>query len=120
MIRDGEKLLLSFDIGSVPWKYVESDDSIEDEMTEAQGIMRADRQVVYVNRSETPPEGYEYVFFHEAGHAVFFTTGVKEALKQITGFEGDKCTQLEEFLMSNLMHAMYDTLKRNGWLKIPL
>ncbi len=119
-VRKGEKLLLEPIICGVPWKIIESTDSIEDELTCAQGVTRPDKQCCYVNSVETPPEGLEFVCVHELGHAVMFTSGGKEALRQITRFGDSRCEQLEEFIVGGFLHAFWDTLKRNGWLKIPI
>jgi len=120
MIRRGEKLLLQANIGGVPWRLLESDGKIEKELKNEQGICKTDRQICYINREETPAEGYEFVGAHEIGHAVVFTIGGREGLEQITGLSGDKIDKLEEYIVCVLFHGLWDTYKRNGWLSIPL
>ncbi len=120
MLRRGEKLLRNANIGGVPWSFVESDSKIEKELKNRQGICKPDRQIIYINREETPVEGYEHVGAHEAGHAAIFTIGGKEGLEQITGLPPDRLEALEEYIVCVLLHAQWDTFKRNGWLSMPL
>lgn len=120
MIRPGETHLLDVNVGGTPWKLVESDGKIQKELRGEQGLCKPNRHVMYINREETPPEGREYVGVHEIGHAVVFTTGGREGLKQITGLDDDKLYALEEYIVCVLFHSMWDTYKRNNWLTIPI
>lgn len=121
MLRRGEKLLLNAIVGGVMWRVVESDGKIEKDLKNQQGCCKPEKQTVYINRDETPTDGYEYVIAHELGHASIFTTGGKEGLAALSGLEisNPKLEALEEYIVGSLFHAQWDTLKRNGWLNIP-
>ena len=120
MIRRGERLVATPNIGGVVWQVVESEPKIEKDLKGQQGVCKPDRQICYINRLEVPPEGIEYVAAHEIGHAVIFTIGGKHALKQITGLNEKKLEELEEFIVGTILHGVWDTNKRNGWLTIPI
>lgn len=119
MIREGERLLLSAVVGGTAWSVVESDPSIEPSIEGLQGLCVTGEHRVYVNRTEVPQCGYEYVVVHELAHAAIFTTGGQEALRQVSGLSGKKLKDLEELIVCTLFHSVYDTLKRNNWLSVP-
>lgn len=107
-------------IGGAKWKIALSNPKETPILSGCQGRCVAAKHTIYINEDEVPPEGYAFVAAHEMGHADIFMCGGVDTLKLITGLKGAKYDALEEFITGALFHAHYDTLVRNGWLKIKL
>jgi hypothetical protein len=106
-------------VGGAEWTLVVSDSKLEPELEGNQGVCRKATQKLLINREETCPSGYSFVWFHELAHAVGWMNGSVYALQQLIGCDDEKMEVIEEFIVQVWFQGMFEALKQNGYLTPP-
>jgi len=83
-----------------------------------EGECRADSAQLCVGESIAPGRRWS-VLRHELGHAVWFESGCRAALR-FAGYSDEQADALEEAVMEIFIPAYVDTLERAGWLLVPV
>lgn len=112
--RDWFKL----EIAGSQWRVLLSTAKEIEDLARAEGVTLPSDQVIVIDQN-IPIARRGVVLMHELLHAMLSNVGAKVTTSTILGCTVNESEKVEEQLVSYFAPILYDTLMRNGMLKLP-